>query len=286
VLTIAAGDTSASIPIVIYGDRLGEVDEYFSVDLSAPSVGVLDSWHAVGIIVNDEPFVSINSTSGVEGNSGATNLTFTVTLSALSSDDVIVSYATGDSSAQAGSDYKAVADSVTIPAGQWSNTFMVQVNGDRVGEGNESFLVQLTSAIGAVVDYYNTGYGTIIDNEPHFTINSVSITEGNSGTKLLTFTVTLSAAYDQTVTVNYATHDSSATAADNDYITTSGTLTFTVGQTMKTFTVTIRGDKKREGDESFYVLLSGASSNAWIANDFGWATILTDEAPRGGRKNR
>ena len=81
----------------------------------------------------------------------------------------------------------------------------------------------------------------------------------------MTFTVTLSAAYDQAVTVNYATHDGTATVADNDYVATSGTLTFAPGQTTKTFTVTIKGDKKKEADESFYVLLSGASSNALIS---------------------
>ena len=78
----------------------------------------------------------------------------------------------------------------------------------------------------------------------------------------MTFTVTLSAAYDQAVTVRYATGDGSATVAGGDYVATSGTLTFAAGQTTRTFTVTIRGDKKREADEYFDVVLSGASSNA------------------------
>ena len=121
----------------------------------------------------------------------------------------------------------------------------------------------------------------ILDDEPRLSINSVSVTEGNSGTKVMTFTVTLSAAYDQAVTVNYATHDYSATVADNDYAATSGTLTFAPGQTSKTFTVVIKGDKKKEADESFYVLLSGASGNAFIPDAYGWGIILNDEPGNG-----
>src|SRR5947199_3559474 len=104
----------------------------------------------------------------------------------------------------------------------------------------------------------------IQDDEPRISIDSVSVKEGNSGTKLMTFTVILSAAYDQAVTVNFATHDDSATVAGGDYVAKSGTLTFAPGQTTKTFTVTIKCDTKREADESFYVLLIGASNNALI----------------------
>ena len=64
---------------------------------------------------------------------------------------------------------------------------------------------------------------------------------------------------------------------------TSGTLTFAPGQTTRTFTVAIKGDKQKESDESFYVLLSGASSNATISNAYGWGTILNDEPGRGRR---
>ena len=126
-----------------------------------------------------------------------------------------------------------------------------------------------------------------MDDEPRLSVNSVSKVEGNSGTTVMTFTVTLSAAYDQAVTVKYATGDGSATVAGGDYVATSGTLTFAAGQTTKTFTVTIKGDKKKEADESFYVLLSGASSNALIWYEYGTGTILNDDGgASGGPKSR
>ena len=104
----------------------------------------------------------------------------------------------------------------------------------------------------------------------------MSTTEGNSGSKLMTFTVTLSAAYDQTVTVGYATQNGSARTG-KDYTAKSGTLTFLAGQTSKTFTVSIKGDRQREPDEWFNVVLRSPSGNAAIGNGFGQGTILNDD---------
>src|SRR5207249_905468 len=144
--------------------------------------------------------------------------------------------------------------------------------------------VQLTGATGAQISNA-WGYGTIQDDEPRLSVNSASVTEGNSGTKLMTFTVTLSAAYDQAVTVHYATNDWTATAGE-DYVATSGTLTFAPGQTTRTFTVTIKGDKKKESNETFFISLSAASSNALIASYSGTGTILNDGGPPKGRNGR
>src|SRR5207237_528430 len=85
-----------------------------------------------------------------------------------------------------------------------------------------------------------------------------SIIEGNSGTTLMTMTATLSVAPATVVTVNYATADASATAG-LDYTATSGVLTFAAGETSKTFTVPIIGDTIFEGNETFFVSLTGAS---------------------------
>ena len=92
----------------------------------------------------------------------------------------------------------------------------------------------------------------------------------------MTFTATLSAAYDQAVTVKYATQNGSAQAG-KDYAATSGTLTFAAGQTTRTFTVAIKGDKQREPDEYFYVALSNPSTNALIDYGYGSGTILNDD---------
>jgi hypothetical protein len=92
------------------------------------------------------------------------------------------------------------------------------------------------------------------------------------------FTVSLSKASKQTVSVHYATADGTATAADNDYLPTSGTLTFAPGQTTETIRVLVNGDSVPNYPEGFSVDLSGAS-RASIAKAVGGGTILAPPPP-------
>src|SRR5439155_247965 len=120
------------------------------------------------------------------------------------------------------------------------------------------------------------GVGAIADDEPRIGISDVTRTEGNTGTTLFAFTVSLSAAYDAPVTVNFATADGSA-AAGSDYQATSGTLTIPAGQTTKTITIVVNGDSKKEADEYFYLDLFGNSSNSLFNKSRGTGTILNDD---------
>ncbi|MCY7348527.1 MAG: hypothetical protein LH614_20250, partial [Pyrinomonadaceae bacterium] len=112
-------------------------------------------------------------------------------------------------------------------------------------------------------------------NLPNLSIGNVSLNEGNSGTTAFNFTVNLSAVSAQTVTVNYATADGTATAP-TDFQTASGTLSFALGEISKTITVSVNGDTTVEPNETFTVNLSGAA-NAVIAAGVGTGTILNDD---------
>jgi hypothetical protein len=85
------------------------------------------------------------------------------------------------------------------------------------------------------------------------------------------FTLTLTNPSPQTVTVNFATANGTATAP-SDYASQAGTVTFSPGQTVKTISVPIVADAIREQEENFFVNLSGAV-NAVIADAQGQATI-------------
>jgi hypothetical protein len=87
----------------------------------------------------------------------------------------------------------------------------------------------------------------------------------------------LSAAYDQPVTMSYRTVNGSATTGDNDYVAKTGTLTFNPGETTKTITIEVKGDSKREANETFYLDLFGLSSNARFTKNRGLGTILNDD---------
>ncbi|ASK94194.1 hemagglutinin [Xanthomonas campestris pv. trichodesmae] len=280
-LVIAAGQTTGTITINPTADTTVEPDETVVISLNTGSgytVGSPNS--ATGTILNDDlPVLSINDVSVNEGNAGTTNATFTVSLSApAGAGGVSFDIATADGTATAGVDY--VVSSLTgqtIPAGSSSATFTVLVNGDTLAEPNETFFVNVSNVTGATVSD-GQGLGTIVndDAQPALSIDDVSVNEGNSGTTTATFTVSLSAASGQTVTVNYATADGTATAG-SDYVARSGTLTFAPGVTAQGVAVTVNGDTAVEPNETFSVGLSGAS-NATIARATGTGTILNDDA--------
>ncbi|MCA9919392.1 MAG: hypothetical protein KC445_15640, partial [Anaerolineales bacterium] len=135
------------------------------------------------------------------------------------------------------------------------------------GDGNTS----------AICDMGAVEYGTGTPPTPSLNIADSSVSEGNSGTKTATFTVTLSAASAATVQVNYTTANGTA-VANTDYQFSSGTLTFTPGDTEELITITINGDTTDEDNETFQVNLSGAS-NATIADGQATGTITDDDAP-------
>ena len=68
-----------------------------------------------------------------------------------------------------------------------------------------------------------------------------------------------------------------ATATDHAYQAKSGTLTFAPGETRKTITIAVYGDRKAETDETFLVNLTGGSSNALVLDGTGIGTILNDD---------
>ncbi|MBB2758828.1 UNVERIFIED_ORG: uncharacterized protein YhjY with autotransporter beta-barrel domain [Xanthomonas campestris] len=229
-------------------------------------------------ITPNQPTLSINDVSVNEGNAGTTNATFTVSLSQpAGTGGVSFDIATADGTATAGVDY--VASSLTgqtIPAGSSSATFTVLVNGDTLSEPNETFFVNVSNVTGASVGD-GQGQGTIVNDDalPALSIDDVSVNEGNSGTTTATFTVSLSAASGQTVSVNYITADGTATAG-SDYAARSGTLTFAPGITAQGVAITVNGDTAVEPNETFSVGLSGAS-NASIARATGTGTIVNDD---------
>jgi len=193
---------------------------------------------------------------------------------------ITVNYATANGTATAGSDYTAAANTLTWPAGDMTNkSFNVSITDDALNEANETFTATLSGpTCNAVLGANTVDTVTINDNDvqPSLSINSIGLAEGNAGTTPFTFTVTLSAPSGQTVMVNYATADGTATQP-GDYASTSGTLTFNPGVTTQPITVNVVGDTTFEPNETFTVVLSGAS-NAAIGTNPGTGTIQNDDA--------
>ncbi len=284
-LTFAPNDTSETITVVVNGDTVFESNETFAVNLSNPTNATIADSQGLGTITNDDaqppPTISINDVTVTEGNSGTTNATFTVTLSAASASTVTVNFATADNTATAGSDYQAASGTLTFTAGQTTKTITVAVNGDTVVEADETFAVNLSNPTNATISDAQ-GVGTITNDDqpppgpqPSLSINDVAVKEGDSGTTNAIFTITLSSVSSSSVTVFYVTSDHTATAG-SDYVSNSGSVTFAPGQTSKTVTITVNGDTAIEATESFFVGLH-QQTNATIADGQGTGTILNDD---------
>ena len=284
-VTFTAGQISKQVSVTVLGDTAAEADETFSLTLSAPSGASLGAvkTSTVTITNDDLPTVSISpvSVSVVEGNSGSKAVTFTVSLSQAAGSTVTVKYATANGSATAGQDYTAVSGTVTFTAGQISKQVSVTVLGDTAAEADETFSLTLSAPSGASLGAVKTSTVTITNDDlPTVSISpvSVSVVEGNSGSKAVTFTVSLSQAAGSTVTVGYATANGSATAGQ-DYTAASGTVTFTAGQTSQQVSVTVAGDAAIEADETFTLTLSAPLGASLGAVKTSTVTITNDDLP-------
>jgi hypothetical protein len=112
-------------------------------------------------------------------------------------------------------------------------------------------------------------------------IDNVTKSEGAVGaTTHFTFTVTLSAASDEPVTLSYRTWHGSAGSGESyeDYIYQTGSLIFAPGELTKTITIEVKGDNNDEYDEVFFLDLFDLSSNSLFANYRGRGWILNDDA--------
>ena len=296
-LNFAAGSGAAqsqTVSVTINGDTASEPDETFFVNLlSATNGGTIVKSQGIGTITNDDAVaavvgdISITDVAIAEGNSGTKTATFTVSHTGTAA--FSVDYATANGSATAGPDYVATSNTLNFAAGSGaaqSQTVSVTINGDTAIEPNETFFVNLTAPTNGGTLLKSQGVGTIANDDTaggvgNISISDVTITEGNSGTKVATFTVshTGSAAFS----VNYATANSTATAGTSgDYLAASGTLNFADGTSTQTVSVTIRGDTIYEPNETFFVNLTGATNGGTITKSAGLGTIANDDtAPVG-----
>jgi hypothetical protein len=166
---------------------------------------------------------------------------------------------------------------VNFAAGETSKTAAVTVNGDTVLEPDETFLLRLSSPVGALLSD-DTGVATITNDDAYsyLSINDITVPEGNSGTKTGKFTVTRSGSTAQPASVMYTTNNASA-VAPTDYVTVPPTeLDFAAGETSKTVSVTVNGDTTFESNETFVMRLSSAV-NTILSDDTGVATITNDD---------
>jgi CSLREA domain-containing protein len=269
-LTFADGVTTRTFTIPINNDALDETDETLNIAISnVTGSGVLGAPAAAVLTITDNdppPSISINDVSQFEGNSGTTNFTFTVSLSAPAGQPVTVNYATANGTATAPSDYTAIPTTLlTFNPLETSKTVTVLVNGDTNAEVNESFFVNLSGAVNATISD-DQGVGLINSEDTPVAQLASSTYSVNEGGSHVTVTVTRIGDLTQPLRIDYATSDPSGlnncsqitTFASQrcDYATVVGTLRFAAGESTKSIVIPIVDDVYIEGDEHFTLTLS------------------------------
>ncbi len=131
------------------------------------------------------PVVNIANVTQAEGSGlfGTTDFVFAVTLNHAYLNDVTVTYATSNGSAEAGTDYVAKTGTVTILAGQTSASVTISVIRDYQLEGNEGFRVTLTNPANATIGGTGFATGTIVNDDTYNLVN------GDAGNNTLSGTV-------------------------------------------------------------------------------------------------
>ena len=208
---------------------------------------------------------SIGDVTVVKGNTGTLSALVPVTLRGSHGNNVTVEYKIADGTAAAGSDYAAVSGKLTFSKNDTTKSIIVPIRGDRLVETSEIFSVLLSNAKAAnILD--GAGIVNIVDNEPRVRVDDPTVWEGNSGTAVMNFTVTLQAAY--------AT--GGGTTAGADYAA-SGTVAFQPGQASQTIAVEVAGDRMLESDETVQINLTTADTSVALTRSVGVGTILDNE---------
>ncbi|MEO8350794.1 MAG: Calx-beta domain-containing protein [Chthoniobacteraceae bacterium] len=175
-LIFAPGETQKMITVDVLGDMLSEPDETFFINLSSPGNATLAIAQGQATIQNDDavPAISIDDVSVLEGGSGTTAATFTVSLSAPSGQAVTVRYATADDSATAGEDYTAVGTStLTFEPGETEKIITIDVLGDKTFELGESYFITLGDPTNAALAKAQ-GVGTIINDDSNVVVTPIA----------------------------------------------------------------------------------------------------------------
>ncbi len=285
-LTFQPGTTSQTAPVTVIGDDLDEgASETFFLDLTNPTNATIQTARGTGTITDDDVArFSVADVSVVEGNSGTTNVTLTVTMGATLSTDASVKYYTQDGTAKvADGDFVGISNGVPatavvlpFPAGTLSQQVTVQVNGDAVREvSNEYFYLKLTGATGTTIA---DGQATVTildddlqtaDRRLSIAPKTASVTEPISGETSTSFTVLLFTATGTTptpsglpVTVSIVAGGTATPSAD--YTGVPATLTFAPGTSTQTVTAAVQADTILENPETAVLTLANPT-NATIA---------------------
>ena len=286
-LTFAAGETSKTITVDLAGDGANEDNEAFTVQLSNASTHAdITTNNIAGSIIDDDDTLTVVAVSSdhMEGNSGTTAFTFRVDRSGTATGATSVDWSVAGSGAHGVSDseFSATSGTVNFADGETSRTFTVDVNGDALGEYDETFSVSLGNPSFGSTAAASTATGTVRNDDTVLFVSAdqVSVAEGAGGAEtVFTFTVTRSGNLSQVSSALWQAVSSGTTpanAADFGGVFPSGAVAFQAGESTQQISVTVLGDVVGEYDETFSLVLSDPA-NATILEGSAQTIVANDD---------
>ncbi|MGH9281823.1 MAG: Calx-beta domain-containing protein, partial [Acidimicrobiales bacterium] len=277
-VVFAPNETTKTVAVNIVDDNLDEANETFSLKLSNPFNAVIQDGTATGTIVDDDspPSVGIPTDLNLsEGNQGSATGDLAVKLSGASGQVVKVNYATADGTATQGADYTPGSSTLTFQPGETEKLIPIRVRGDQLDEADpETFSVNLALLPDSNATLGRTpGVVNIADDDdaPVVSITGphpvVEPEQGIDQTAAV-FLVSLTEISGQNITVTLSSQDGTAVAANpqDDYDPPSPlTRPIPAGQQVIEVAATVKGDNADEANETFDVLIAGAT-NATVAS--------------------
>jgi Calx-beta domain/Domain of unknown function (DUF4114) len=240
-----------------------------AVFLKGGSLGIVDPTtlaNAITITDNDlPPVIKISDVTVLEGKTGTTNATFTVTLSNPSSRITTVDYATADDTALAGSDYTKIdTTTLSFAPGETSKTITVEIVGDLVDEIDKTFKVNLTNPTNATLGTEKVATGAILNDDTPITLTigdaDAAETKADETKNPGQFVLTRGGDLNKSLTVKYTLSGTSTNGVD--YQSFTGTSIFGLGADKAVVDIQPIDDKIYEGTEN--VTLSLSSNNYLI----------------------
>jgi hypothetical protein len=193
---------------------------------------------------------------------------------------VTVDYATVDGTARAGVEYTAVSGTLSFGAGATSRQFTVPVTPNTREDGDRSFSIQLTAPTGgaalgtpstATVSHKEDDEGGII----RFSAATFAVSECAALPCEAVLKVARTGGSASSVTVDFSTADGTASAL-NDYVATTGTVTFGYLQTGQTIRIPLQIEPGAEPTKSFTVTLSNPRGGAILGTGQAAEVRITD----------
>ncbi|MCF8209306.1 MAG: hypothetical protein K9K38_07885 [Rhodoferax sp.] len=264
----AANDTSKTISVPVKGDLLGEAHEGFRLSLTGPSGVVFTHAFADAVITDDEASLRVAATDSnkLEGASGTTTHTFTVTRSGNTAVATSVDWAVQAGNGLDASDFAGgVLPSGTLQFASEVNTatISVQVAGDTVVEANETLSVSLSNPGPAAVIVAGSANGSIVSEDMAWTVTAIDAAEGDS-TINTKFRIERSGGVLPT-SIDWSVSASGTDAASaSDFfgaVFASGNLSFAQGVSSQEVSLAVAGDSVREGDETYLVTLTAPTDS-------------------------